>query len=309
MAEKTPEKEAKETSKFEKFVDEEREKNNDDVQHPEGQEEYKEDPYRYVVLFLFILTLVSNFPLMISLQPVMKSLIFLFEIGSFEIYLISNLFVFGDIIFSFPAMYIIGKLGLKKGMSIGLLLTVVSSLLRLFLTSYFPLLYVGNMIGSFGMQLVLSNLAKIVTLWFKDENRPMVFASMAAIYAIGPIFALSLPSFFVDEDFSSREKKISQINNILYTILGVNIVVCIIFVIFFRNEPKYHVEKASKEPPQPFWPSIKALFFNRNYRVFSIAFSYLASSFMLFNIFSHYILSPFGLTQQNISMVSMLMGM
>ena len=308
MAEKTSEQEAKEITKFEKLVDEEPEKNENQIP-PKEDEEYKEDPYRFVILFLFLLTLVSNFPLMISLQPIMKSLIFLFEINSFEVYLMSNLFVIGDIIFSIPAMFIIGKVGLKKGMSIGLVFTMIGSIVRLFLTTYFSLIYLGNIIGSFGMQLVLSNLAKIVTLWFKEDNRPMVFAFMAAIFAVGPMFALSLPSIFVDEDFSSRERKISQINNILFTILGVNIIVLIIFVIFFRAEPKYPVEKASKEPTQPFWPSIKALFFNRNYRIYSIAFSYLASSFMLFNIVSHYILSPFGLTQQDISTVSMIIGM
>jgi MFS family permease len=163
----------------------------------ENEAAYKTYPYRWVVLFLFMIVNITTIMIWLTyaaIQPDAASvltsgdqnLIALLALSSFIVYLFMN----------FPACWCLDKFGLKWGTGIGVIFIGIFGFLRaLYLNYTFILLF--QFLAMIGQAFVENSFTKVAVNWFPQKDKAlatglgtmsMILGVVLSMFLSGPIF-------------------------------------------------------------------------------------------------------------------------
>jgi FLVCR family feline leukemia virus subgroup C receptor-related protein len=99
-------------------------------------------------------------------------------------------------VFTFPAAFIIDRLGTRAAITLGASLSLAGAALRLLINSSFAWVLVGQVIGGIGRPFIINCQAKISSNWYHASKRTAVTSFFALVLNISIILGLLLPGLF-----------------------------------------------------------------------------------------------------------------
>eukprot|EP00825_Cyclidium_porcatum_P025372 TRINITY_DN27603_c0_g1_i1.p1 TRINITY_DN27603_c0_g1~~TRINITY_DN27603_c0_g1_i1.p1 ORF type:complete len:240 (-),score=24.83 TRINITY_DN27603_c0_g1_i1:26-745(-) len=165
------------------------------------------DRYRWVIVVLYSFAcLLNSFPLF-ALAPIAERVQQLYHFSRFQINLTTLLFYLAFPFANFVSNWLTDNIGLKLAMSLGNILMIVGTGMRLFIDQSIYLVMIGQFIIGFGATFVINPLNKVSTNWFKPKKRAgitILFSFLGLVSgAVGAIF----PPLFVPKKCTKSNVK------------------------------------------------------------------------------------------------------
>ena len=152
-------------------------------------------PYRWIVLFVFMLMMGIQQLLWITFAPITSSAATYYKVSELSIGMLSMVFMIVYIIVSIPASWLIDTYGFRIGVGLGAVLTGVCGILRGIFSSSYTLVFVFQVGIAIGQPLIINAVTKIAARWFPIKERATAAGlSWLAGYA-GLIIGLVLTSY------------------------------------------------------------------------------------------------------------------
>jgi MFS family permease len=152
-------------------------------------------PYRWVVLFAFMLLMAIQQLLWITFAPITSLAATYYKVSDLSIGMLSMVFMIVYIIVSIPASWLIDTYGFRIGVGLGAILTGVCGLLRGMFSDNYSLVFIFQVGIAIGQPLIINAVTKIAARWFPIKERATASGlSWLAGYA-GLIIGLSLTSY------------------------------------------------------------------------------------------------------------------
>lgn len=132
--------------------------------------EYKEYPYRFVIVLLFCLPSFINGMCWVVLSPISTKVAKSYDVSDSLVTLVPMLYMIVYVFANFPSNWILDTKGIRKGVIIGAVLTALGSGIRCMLNLSFTFVVVGQLFCAIGQPFILNAPAKIATFWFKEQH-------------------------------------------------------------------------------------------------------------------------------------------
>jgi MFS family permease len=267
-------------------------------QAKEESEKFGVEPYRFVVLGLYGLSAIVGATLVNSFSPIVKTMESAFGASTWEIYLLTNMYLYSGAILNFPLLFLLQKIGNKNSLTIGLALMAIGTSLKLLMSYSIGWAIAGQAISVIGYEFLHPIIGAINCYWFPPTSRVIVFAFSNVAYSFGGLFGFLVPTLFVSDKNLSIESNRLEVYHLQIFFISVSFLVLIVHLIFFKEKPKIPLSQASLISRYDFFPSIKALLNNRNFLFVMLGMALLISvQFARYNNF-FYLTRPFGFNQK-----------
>jgi MFS family permease len=205
-------------------------------------EKLKAQPYRWVVLFTYMLVAVVSQILWLNFAPITRPIMTsIFGVTESEVGLLSMVWPLLFIPVSIPAGILIDRKGFKFGVSIGASIMAVFAVLRIFSGKNFTMLLIFQSCAALGQPFVFNAISKLVTLWFPFEERALATGIGIMGQYIGMIVALVLTPFLVPTP------DVTLLTNMLIIYAAMSIISAALFIALAKENPKAVSLKASLE--------------------------------------------------------------
>jgi MFS family permease len=135
------------------------------------QTKFKVDPYRWVVLVVFMFVVCINQFLWITFAPITHAAATFYGVSDFSIGLLSMIFMIVFIIVSIPASWVIDKYGIRVAVGAGALLTGVFGFLRGILPQTYSMVLFSQIMIAIGQPFILNAITTVVAKWFPVKER------------------------------------------------------------------------------------------------------------------------------------------
>ncbi|MEM2676233.1 MAG: MFS transporter [Candidatus Bathyarchaeia archaeon] len=199
-------------------------------------------PYRWVVLFTYMLVAVVSQILWLNFAPITRPIMTsIFGVTESDVGLLSMVWPLLFIPVSIPAGILIDKKGFKFGVSIGALIMAVSAVLRILSGENFTILLIFQSCAALGQPFVFNAISKLVTLWFPFEERALATGIGIMGQYIGMIVAMMLTPFLVPTP------DITLLTNMLVIYAAISVISAALFIILAREKPKFTHHEAPTE--------------------------------------------------------------
>lgn len=96
-------------------------------------------------------------------------------------------------IFTFPAAYVIDTYGARAGITLGCVLCLIGTAIRLLVNEAFIWVIVGQIVAGIGRPFILNCQAKISANWFTAESRGGVTQLLTLILNVSLIIGIFIP--------------------------------------------------------------------------------------------------------------------
>ena len=265
-------------------------------------EEFREESYRFIIVFLFMLISALAACVNYSFSPITSSLQKAYATTEFDIYYLSMSYSILFIPMNFFGNYVIEKFGIRPSLITCCIAQTICTLFRIFINSGFIYVMIGQSIGALGGPFGNNAISKLSLNWFLPENRITATAFMSSSYMVGTSLAFLLGEWTVD-DSSSVEEIRKQIKNlmIIYFIFAVS---CTLIIgILLKEKPKTPTSYVSEFPREDYWSALKSMLLQKDYIYLCLGFSLLLSNYVIFVSFIDYLIGPFGFSQSQIAYV------
>ena len=269
-----------------------------ETQKDEEGEKFGVEPYRLVVLGLYCLSAIIGATLVNSFSPIVKTIETAFGASTWDVFLLTNMYLYSGAILNFPLLFVVQKIGNKHSLTIGLVLMIIGTALKFLIKYSITWVIVAQAVSVIGYEFLHPIIGAINCFWFPASARVIVFAISNVAYSFGTLFGFLIPTLFVTENHISADSNRNEFYNLLIFFICAASLVLILHLIFFRETPKKPLSKASLISRSEFIPSVKALLTNRNFLFVLLGMSLLISvQFARYNNF-FYLTRPFGFSQK-----------
>lgn len=205
-----------------------------------GDNEIKPTLKRYIILVLFGMNAGNKAFQWIQIPASTVKITYFYGVDNFVVNTLSVLFLLSFIFVSWPACYLIKKIGLRNAVLLGSFGTCLGSIIKCFSCheSGIVLLFVSSIIVSLSEQFIFSVPSRLASVWFPDHQVSFAVAMCIFGNQLGNALGFIVPQLVLD----SAETK-EQIGAGLYGIfLGLAIVSTLSFVadlVLFDEAPKH----------------------------------------------------------------------
>jgi MFS family permease len=152
-------------------------------------------PYRWVILFVFMLMMAVQQLLWITFASITGSAASYYHVSDLSIGLLSMVFMFCYIVVSIPASWMIDTWGFRVAVGLGAVLTGVFGLLRGMFASDYTLVLLFQIGIAVGQPLILNAVTKVAARWFPIKERATAAGLSWLAGYMGIIVGLSLTPY------------------------------------------------------------------------------------------------------------------
>jgi len=196
---------------------------------------------------------------------------------------------------NFVANYVLDQVGLRAGILLGSVLTLIGLWIRVLSEHSFYYIFAGQILGAIAQPLICNAPQKLSAFWFPSNQRALSTTIASVANPVGVGIGFLIAQGFVDNDADGLEG-LKQVRNLMFftAVLG-SIMITPIFI-FFRNKPASPPSKSADTEKYSYKQSLKSLFGNKNYLLFICSTGLF---FGLYNVLATVlqpILKPFGYT-------------
>ncbi|KAL4450799.1 hypothetical protein ABPG74_011641 [Tetrahymena malaccensis] len=264
----------------------------------EDQNQFKDYPYRWFIVFLFCLPNMMNGIGWITFSPISTQVEQAYDQSQFVITMTSMSYMFFYVLITFPSNFLLSK-SLKYGIWLGSILTILGGWVRIFINNSFWWAIFGQILGAIGQPFILNAPSKIAAVWFKPKERPIATAILALINTIGVGIGFLFPSFFVDDSYSNQTRdQVYQLMLWQAVTMTIAIVPC---VIFFREKPPTPPSHAAEAEKMSFKESFVVIFQNKDFIKLFFAFGCVLGNFNSIATLINFYLEQFGFSSDETS--------
>ncbi|EAS01074.2 MFS transporter (macronuclear) [Tetrahymena thermophila SB210] len=264
----------------------------------EDQNQFRDYPYRWFLVFLFCLPNMMNGIGWITFSPISTQVEQAYDQSQFVITMTSMSYMFFYVLITFPSNFLLSK-SLKYGIWLGSVLTILGGWVRIFINNSFWWAIFGQILGAIGQPFILNAPSKIAAVWFKPKERPIATAILALINTIGVGIGFLFPSFFVDDSYSDQTRdQVYQLMLWQAVTMTIAIVPCIIF---FKEKPPTPPSHAAEAEKMSFKESFVVIFQNKDFIKLFFAFGCVLGNFNSIATLINFYLEQFGFSSDQTS--------
>lgn len=132
--------------------------------------EYREYPYRFVIVLLFTLPSFINGMCWVVFSSISNKTAETYDVDPSIVTLVPMLYMIVYIPINFPSNWILDTKGIRKGVIIGAVMTALGASIRCMLNLHFIYAILGQFFCAVAQPFILNAPAKIATYWFKENN-------------------------------------------------------------------------------------------------------------------------------------------
>ncbi len=209
----------------------------------EKKKEFVHYKYRWVVLTVFCLAMMSNGFTMTCFSGFAPVVAEIYDTSEVLVGVASELFIFMYVPFNFPFVWMIDNWGVRFSVTAGSVLMVIGVWMRLIvvLEPNFYWVLLGQTFAAIAAPLLSNSSAKLATLWFKPSERGVATSLGVVFLELGLALAFKMPSWYFDankEDYKGRhEEGRRQMEDFLMMWAIVTTVCCFLAIVFMRGKP------------------------------------------------------------------------
>jgi FLVCR family feline leukemia virus subgroup C receptor-related protein len=224
-------------------------------------QQYQVSPYRWKVLFFFIIASTMTQVVWITYAPItIQAAAILTQGNTFWIVFLSMVYMIFYLPMNFPANWALEKFGLKWGAGIGVLAMGIFGFIRGLTLNYGVILFC-QIATALGQPFVLNAYTKLAINWFPEKEKTLASGLSTMSLMLGVIFAMTFsgPFFALFGLFSL---------GLFYGLLCLGAM--LMFFLFVKDKPPSPPSPAAEKPPAKINRSPWALFRNRDFAYYSI---------------------------------------
>ena len=196
------------------------------------------DPYRYVVISLYLYLNMTNGMINNPLTPIANTAMDVYGVTGDKVALSTAICSFASILMSLPSIKLAALLGIRWTATVGGLLLAVGFAVRVFINYNFYFVILGQIVGGLAGPLIYSIQGNIVTDWFDSTERGVWIALSALAGPIGVMIGFVFPLFFITtEDETPSEVEKSNFARYLFVQALVPGVLFLLIFLFWRKSP------------------------------------------------------------------------
>lgn len=136
-----------------------------------GRQKTEIYPYRWVILFVFMLVMAVQQLLWITFAPITSDAMKYYGVSNLSIGFLSMVFMIVYIILSIPASWFIDTYGFRAAVGLGAALTGIFGLLRGIFASDYSLVLIFQIGIAVGQPLIINAVTKVAVRWFPIRER------------------------------------------------------------------------------------------------------------------------------------------
>lgn len=244
-------------------------------------------PYRWVLLFFFMLGNVSLQILWISYATVTLEAATYYNVGEFEILFLSTIFMIVYIPVSFLATWFINKFGFRAGVGLGAMINGIFGFLRVLAgPNYVLVLFIQIMI-SVSQPFFLNSVSLLSANWFPESERTRATGLSVNSQLLGVAIGMVLTPILV----------VAYNLEVMLFIYGLySLIIGIIFVLIARDKPPTPPSLTVKTEKAVLKGSTRLLFFNKQFLIIGVVFFVGLGAFNMVSTYIELIVAPRGLT-------------
>jgi len=265
---------------------------------------YKEYSYRYWICFFYAMSNISLNVVYITCSPITSDLKYYYNTSDFMISSTSLMYLVFYMPANFPSNYILDKYGIRAGVTIGTLLTLIGSWLRILVNDSFYWVILGSFISSIGQPLIFNTPAKIAAYWFKPESRVKATTFLSIISPIGFGVGFLIPGMIIGdttnmstEDFKDRVWDLFFYQALVFTII------CAPGLFLFREKPASPPSSSADVEKTDFKQSFRLVLKNRNFMMLLAFFALSYGSLNALSIVLNILVDPYGYSGFDTSLI------
>lgn len=196
------------------------------------------DPYRYVIISLYIIVAMVNGMANNPLTPVSETTEKTYQVATDKIALTTTVCQISQITMSLPAIKIASSCGVRASMTLGVLLVTLGFIIRTLINSSLYYVILGQVVAGAGGPLINIIQARVVTDWFNKQQRGIWLALGALGPVLGVMVGFVMPLFFVTNmaTTSIPDQKANMRNYMMFEALIIT-VLFILILLLWRASP------------------------------------------------------------------------
>jgi MFS family permease len=132
------------------------------------------DPYRFVIVAIFVFSSMLAGMAFNPLTPIASTAILIFKIGGDTIGLTTSICQVATVVLSLPAVAFAGKFGPKFSAIIGTLLISIGFSLRILINESIFFVLIGQVLAGFGGPFINNIQSIVINQWFNKKERDLV---------------------------------------------------------------------------------------------------------------------------------------
>ncbi len=161
------------------------------------QSGFKVYGYRWVVLAVFMATVLVNQLLWITFASITTEAMSFYNVSDLSIGLLSLSFMIVYIVVSFPASWMIDTYGVRIGVGIGAALTGIFGLMRGLVADSYTWVLVAQIGIAVGQPFILNAITTIASRWFPSDERATASGLGSLAIYLGILLGLALTPYLV----------------------------------------------------------------------------------------------------------------
>ncbi|CAD8138414.1 unnamed protein product [Paramecium pentaurelia] len=229
----------------------EREIRNDEKLDSERPKLYQ---YRWIILPFYITAVfVNNIPGEIYVS-ISNELIEIYDTSETLVTMASTSYMIMHPILSIPCSQFIVNYGWATSSKIGVILTILGSLVKLFVNyTDFYMIVIGQILIGAGKPFILNCQATMAQNWFYPESRPIIITIMNVLNLISSVFTFMIPGKFIfagyqyNGSIESIEKGMDLVSKLNRILLYLSIVLLLCLFTLKNNPPTPPSELVKQE--------------------------------------------------------------
>lgn len=158
------------------------------------------DPWRFVVLGVYMLHSMTNAMQWISYSPIVDEVKTFFNVDANTVDLLSSIYMFSYVAFAFLSCKVYEKLGLKQGLCIAVILNAIGASVKLIALYALPnvaLLVISQLFNSITQVLLIATPPLVAADWFLSHERTVANALLSGSLNLGVAAGMLVPTIFV----------------------------------------------------------------------------------------------------------------
>jgi cyanate permease len=160
------------------------------------QENYKVYGYRWIMLSVFMIVVLTNQLMWITFAPITGDAAVFYGVSDFRIGLLSMVFMMVYVVISIPASWVIDKFGIRVAVGIGALFTGGFGLMRGLVPADYSLILIAQIGIAIGQPFILNSITKLAARWFPIRERATAAGLGTLSMYVGILLGMAITPYF-----------------------------------------------------------------------------------------------------------------
>jgi cyanate permease len=192
------------------------------------QESYKVYGYRWIMLSVFMIVVLTNQLMWITFAPITGDAATFYGVSDFSIGFLSMSFMLVYVFISIPASWVIDKFGIRIAVGIGALFTGGFGLMRGLVPADYTLVLIAQIGIAIGQPFILNAVTKLAARWFPIQERATAAGLGTLAMYVGILLGMALTPYLTSK--YGMEKMLLMFG-------AASAITAIIFFVFVKERP------------------------------------------------------------------------